>query len=149
MANASNIYVGIWNPNSGSLPHHSSSITFAQYFVTEAGSFIDSSLSLNLSFNLGDWLIFIVDDDYVEHWYKTAGGLVTVSSIGNSNNINQGWYSKVYINGNGEITDAGYISEDDDSGSNTLPAHTHTSSEITDFSSAIWPIVEKIFKNQV
>src|SRR5574344_576869 len=135
-----NTYVGVWNPNSGSLPTIKSGIQFAQYFVTDSGS----SSDLGISFDNGDWLIYLVDDSNVGHWYKTSAGVVTVSTIG-SNNGNApaaDWYTKVYVNAAGKISDAKSIEAD------YLPKHTHSISDIPDLTNALWPVVKSTFQNQ-
>jgi hypothetical protein len=136
-----NTYVGVWNPNSGLLPTIKSGIQFAQYFVTDSGT----SSDLGISFDDGDWLIYLVDDSNVGHWYKTSAGVVTVSTIGSSSNQNApaaDWYTKVYVNAAGKITDAKSIESAD------LPSHTHSVSDIPDITTAIWPAVKSTFQNQ-
>lgn len=130
--------IGVWDPLSGRLPNIKDDITFAQYFVQNDGEYED----LNLSFKKGEWLVYLVDDNNESHWYKSNSGMITVSSIGNTNAPDSDWYTKIFINANGQITGGSTLSAED------LPPHTHTSEEIGQLDDSIWAVVAKIFQTQ-
>lgn len=130
--------IGVWDPLSGRLPNLKDDITFAQFYVQNDGE----DESLGLSFKIGEWLVYIVDDNNEPHWYKSSSGMVTVSSIGNTNAPESNWYTKIFINANGQITGGDILAVED------LPAHTHAAREIEYLDDSVWTAVATIFQTQ-
>lgn len=130
--------VGVWSPNELILPTVESDLDYKFFFVTESGSIE----GLNISFSAGDWLVFIKKDG-VGNWYKTNGGIVSFNLSSSANAPDPGFYTKVRLDANGNIIDAGYIGADD------LPKHTHDISTITgDWETKVKSYIIQLFQNQ-
>jgi len=130
--------VGIWSPNELILPTVESDLDYKFFFVTESGS-IDG---LNIVFNSGDWLVYIKKDG-VGNWYKTSGGVVSFNMSSSANAPDPGFYTRVRLDQNGNVIDAGYITKDD------LPEHTHDIDTITgDWKTKIQKYVVDLFANK-
>lgn len=112
--------VSTWSPLDLVLPNVPADVDYAFYFVTDKGSY----KNLNLTFNEGDWLVYLKKDG-VGNWYKT-NGIVTFNSGSSMNNPDPGYYTKVRLDNQGNIIAGEYLQEED------LPAHTHYLSDITD-----------------
>ena len=112
--------ISTWSPLDRVLPTVPSNVDYALYYVTDKGSY----KSLNLNFNVGDWLVYIKKNG-VANWYK-SNGIVTFNTSSTLNAPDPGFYTKVRLDNQGNIVAADYIDEDD------LPAHKHYLSDITD-----------------
>ena len=129
--------VGIWSPNDLILPTVEADLDYKFFFVTESGA-IDG---LNITFNSGDWLVYIKKDG-VGNWYKTNGGIVSFNTSSSANAPDPGFYTKVRLDQNGNIIDAGYIDSDD------LPTHTHDIDTITgDWETKVKSFVGEMIQN--
>ena len=129
---------GTWSPNDLILPTVESDLDYKFFFVKEPGSIE----GLNITFNTGDWLVFIKEHG-VGNWYKTSGGAVAVSLSNNGNLPDPGFYTKVRLDNFAHIIDAGYIGADD------LPKHTHDISTITgDWETKVKSYIIQLFQNQ-
>lgn len=111
--------VGIWSPNELILPTVEPDLDYKFFFVTEPGSIE----GLDISFNSGDWLIYIKKDG-VGNWYKSNGGIISFNTSSSANAPDPGYYTRVRLDNNGNIIDADYITKDD------LPKHTHSIDDI-------------------
>ena len=129
--------VGIWSPNDLILPTVEADLDYKFFFVTESGA-IDG---LNITFNSGDWLVYIKKDG-VGNWYKTNGGIVSFNTSSSANAPDPGYYTRVRLDNNGNIIDADYIGADD------LPTHTHDIDTITgDWETKVKNFVGEMIQN--
>ena len=132
-----NTNVGIWSPNDLILPTVEADLDYKFFFVTESGS-IDG---LNISFNAGDWLVYIKKDGE-GNWYKTNGGIVSFNMSSSANAPDPGFYTKVRLDQNGNIIDASYLNSDD------LPKHTHDIETISgDWANKIKGYIGEMFQS--
>ena len=126
--------ISTWSPLDIVLPNIDNDVDHAMYYVTDAGS-IDG---LNISFSVGDWLVYIKKDG-VGNWYKT-NGIVTFNTSSSVNNPNPGIYTRIRLDNNGNVIAADYLEADD------LPAHAHVLSDIEDKDNLIELIQETVGK---
>lgn len=126
--------ISTWSPLDIVLPNIGNDVDHAMYYVTDAGS-IDG---LNISFSVGDWLVYIKKDG-VGNWYKT-NGIVTFNTSSSANNPNPGIYTRIRLDNNGNVIAADYLEADD------LPAHAHVLSDIEDKDNLIELIQETVGK---
>ena len=126
--------ISTWSPLDIVLPNVDKDVDHAMYYVTDAGSIA----GLNISFSVGDWLVYIKKDG-VGNWYKT-NGIVTFNTSSSVNNPNPGIYTRVRLDNNGNIIAADYLEAED------LPAHAHVLSDIEDKDNLIELIQETVGK---
>src|SRR5574344_2313062 len=130
--------ISTWSTSDLIHPTVDSDTKYAAYFVTENGS-IDG---LNLTFNQGDWLIYIVKDGGA-NWYRANGGITVFNTTAHTNMPDPGTYTRVRLDNNGNIILADYLEKDD------LPKHTHDVSDITSgLEAKIRSVVGAMLSNQ-
>lgn len=128
---------GTWSPNDLILPVVEPDVDYKFFFVKDSGSIE----GLNISFNEGDWLVYIKENGK-GNWFKTSGGAISVALPSLNSFPDPGFYTKVRLDNFGQIIDADYISKDD------LPKHEHDISDITgNLESKVKKYVADMFQN--
>lgn len=134
-----NSIVSAWSPSDLILPKIQDDTNYGMWFVTEAGSIE----GLDISFNEGDWLVYLKKDG-VGSWFKTSGGISVFNSSSSANNPDPGIYTRFRLDNAGNIIGADYLEEKD------LPKHKHAFSDIEQekFVEAVQRIVGGMFQNR-
>lgn len=128
--------VSYWSPLDIVLPTITNDTAYGMWFVTDSGS-IDG---LDMSFDAGDWLIYLKKDG-VGSWFKTSGGVSVFNNSSSANNPDPGIYTRVRLDNAGNVIGADYLEASD------IPAHKHEVSDLNanDFKASVQRIVGDMF----